>query len=118
MKKYVRSNNSLVLVTVEGENVEIKSTRSEYLGIDWSWVITEDGILEENGITYDLKKDDIVLCLYTRHKGEDDRTIIVIKSPELVEAIRKEQEWENRQSKCEPCECCCNKVCAEPQTNA
>lgn len=118
MIKYCAKVKNANIYKVDFEKEEFEPV-SYFSGIDYRYIIPEDGILEitdkdGNKKSIEVKQYDMVLRLYSTTSSYDDKEYIVIDNPELkdyyrrrierLEADRKEREVAMSEKRCYDCE--------------
>ena len=107
--QYRITGRNIVKVTVDNENkLNVNTIDNSPSRIDWLWVIEEDGTIEYNNKTYEVKSGDIVIKFY----NSTSENLTIINSPEWFDIIIKEtKEYEERMTRrelCKPCNDCCD----------
>lgn len=116
MKKYIYVDKSNKLIEID-YNAELSSADysditlkdSNYLNIDYSWLIEEDGILTFEGQSFDVKAGDIVFALYASFREDDKREIVIVNAPGIFDNHKKTTEHEESYRKKESTSTCCGK---------
>ena len=111
MKKYVISDGRMF--SMENDDFStLKTKRSTYL-VDYCWIIKEDGEIYYEGNIYPVVAGDVAFLLYAYYKNDDvNRELVIVHSDKFIEAIDKNNEYENERKKkslndCKgDCECC------------
>ena len=93
MVKYCAKVNNANIYKVDFEKEEFESV-GYFSGIDYRYIIPEDGILEITGEDGDkksikVKQYDVLLKMYSTTGDYDDKEFIVIDNPELKDYYRR-----------------------------
>lgn len=93
MVKYCAKVNNANIYKVDFEKEEFESV-SHFSGVDYRYIMPEDGILEitdKNGNkkTIEVKQYDVLLKMYSTTGDYDDKEFIVIDNPELKDYCRR-----------------------------
>lgn len=93
MVKYCAKVNNANIYKVDFEKEEFESV-SHFNGIDYRYIMPEDGILEitdKNGNkkSIEVKQYDMLLKMYSTTGDYDDKEFIVIDNPELKDYYRR-----------------------------
>ena len=107
--QYRITGRNIVKISINNENkFNISTIDNSSSNIDWLWIIDEDGKIEHNNKTYEVKNGNIVIKLFNS-VSED---LIIINSPEWIDVILKERrKYEERMKQrelCKPCNGCCD----------
>ena len=107
--QYRIASSIIAKVTIDNENkFNVSTIRNTSSNIDWMWIIEEDGTIEYNNKTYEVKNGNIVIKLFS----DVNEDLIIINSPEwfnvILEGRRKREERMKQRELCKPCNDCCD----------
>lgn len=98
MREYVMNPNGNSMVALGKRDDKLSGITwlsNVYLGIDYAWIVKEDGTVYFENKTYDVKANDIVIRLYGK---ETDNRIVVVSSKEWVAQILEREDRETKMS--------------------
>lgn len=118
MKKYIYVDKNSKLIEIDNNSElintnDIKLKDSSYLNIDYSWLIEEDGVLNFEDQSFDVKVGDVVFALYSPFREGNKREIVIVNAPGILDNYKKTTELEELEKKkrvcCNDCPCSCDK---------
>lgn len=106
MNKYVLDKRKSI-IKLNTDTLDLKSIDAVY-GIDYVWIIDEDGILIRSGKEYKVEKGDVVLLMY-RIGNEKEGDLIIINNNDLNNYFERKKKFLEEMEK----QKCTEKVCSD-----
>ena len=106
MNKYVLDKGESI-IKLNTDTLDVKHIDTVY-GIDYVWVIDEDGILIRSGKEYKVEKGDVVLLMY-RIGNEKEGDLIIINNNDLNNYFERKKKFLEEMENAK----CTEKVCSD-----
>lgn len=90
MNKYVLDKRKSI-IKLNTDTLDLKCIDTVY-GIDYVWIIDEDGILIRSGKEYKVEKGDVVLLMY-RIGNEKEGDLIIINNNDLNNYFERKKKF-------------------------
>lgn len=90
MNKYVLDKRKSI-IKLNTDTLDLKYIDTAY-GIDYVWIIDEDGILIRSGKEYKVEKGDVVLLMY-RIGNEKEGDLIIINNNDLNNYFERKKKF-------------------------
>lgn len=90
MNKYVLDKRKSI-IKLNTDTLDLKHIDTVY-GIDYVWIIDEDGILIRSGKEYKVEKGDVVLLMY-RIGNEKEGDLIIINNNDLNNYFERKKKF-------------------------
>ena len=90
MNKYVLDKRKSI-IKLNTDTLDLKSIDTVY-GIDYMWIIDEDGILIRSGKEYKVEKGDVVILMY-RIGNEKEGDLIIINNNDLNNYFERKKKF-------------------------
>lgn len=90
MNKYVLDKRKSI-IKLNTDTLDLKPIDTVY-GIDYMWIIDEDGILIRSGKEYKVEKGDVVLLMY-RIGNEKEGDLIIINNNDLNNYFERKKKF-------------------------
>lgn len=106
MNKYVLDKRKSI-IKLNTDTLDLKYIDTAY-GIDYVWIIDEDGILIRSGKEYKVEKGDVVLLMY-RIGNEKEGDLIIINNNDLNNYFERKKKFLEEMEK----QKCTEKICSD-----